>query len=185
MAKKHKERFEVLEQEVVRDESGLAEATRHGREIVFDNEKYRAIEYSRTKTATTAADADEELRSSHWAGTKDEIGPKSRSKGNHSKKGKSKRIFKEVTSLKLHTKETSNYGVILGSDTAVKGKGVCEKVEIMLSDWLVVENFLPLELGRFDSLRSSDAQEEGETSAAEEIVKSVLNKYEDVFDWLE
>ncbi|KAA0064082.1 ty3-gypsy retrotransposon protein [Cucumis melo var. makuwa] len=57
---------------------------------------------------------------------------------------------KLVTSLKLHTKETSNYGVILGFGAAVNGKGVCEKVEIMLNDWLVVENFLPLELGGVD-----------------------------------
>ncbi|KAA0041145.1 anthranilate synthase alpha subunit 2 [Cucumis melo var. makuwa] len=39
----------------------------------------------------------------------------------------------------LHTKETSHYGVILESGTAIKGKGVCENVEIMLrvteTDW--------------------------------------------------
>ena len=54
---------------------------------------------------------------------------------------------KLVNEMKLHTKETSHYGVILESGTAIKGKGVCENVEIMLIDWKVTTNFLPLELG--------------------------------------
>ena len=41
---------------------------------------------------------------------------------------------KLVNEMKLHTKETSHYGVILESETAIKGKGVCENVEIMLSN---------------------------------------------------
>ncbi|KAA0055708.1 protochlorophyllide-dependent translocon component 52 [Cucumis melo var. makuwa] len=45
---------------------------------------------------------------------------------------------------------TTNYGVILGSGAAIKGKGICGKVEIMLGDWKVVDNFLPLELGGVD-----------------------------------
>ena len=34
-----------------------------------------------------------------------------------------------VEELQLTTKDTSHYGVILGSDTTVKGKGACEAVE--------------------------------------------------------
>lgn len=54
---------------------------------------------------------------------------------------------KVVVALKLHTKETSNYGVILGSGTTIKSKGVCKNVEVMLNEWRVVQSFLPLELG--------------------------------------
>ena len=42
-----------------------------------------------------------------------------------------KKIVKE---LQLSTRETSNYGVILGSGTIVKGKVICEDVELMLGD---------------------------------------------------
>ena len=51
---------------------------------------------------------------------------------------------KLVKELQLKTKETSNYGVILGSGTAVKGKGICEAVELMFGDWKVVDEFLLL-----------------------------------------
>lgn len=50
--------------------------------------------------------------------------------------------------LQLGMKSTSHCGVILGSSAAVKGKGVCEYVEIKLNGWKVVANFLPLELVR-------------------------------------
>ena len=50
---------------------------------------------------------------------------------------------KLVTDLKLHTKDTSHYGVILGLGTTIKGKGICENVEIMLNEWRVVAEFLP------------------------------------------
>lgn len=39
---------------------------------------------------------------------------------------------KLVLMLKLNTKDTSNYGVIFGSGTAIKGRGICEKVEVDL-----------------------------------------------------
>ena len=42
-----------------------------------------------------------------------------------------KKIVKE---LQLSIRETSNYGVILGSGTVVKGKVICEDVELMLGD---------------------------------------------------
>ena len=51
-----------------------------------------------------------------------------------------------VKELQINTKITSNYGVILGSGTTIKGKEVCEAIEIMLGDWRVVDEFLPLEL---------------------------------------
>ncbi|KAA0047644.1 Ty3/gypsy retrotransposon protein [Cucumis melo var. makuwa] len=57
---------------------------------------------------------------------------------------------KLVESLQLPVKETGHYGVILGSGTAVQGKGICENVEIQLSNWKVKEEFLPLELGGVD-----------------------------------
>ncbi|KAA0039160.1 ty3-gypsy retrotransposon protein [Cucumis melo var. makuwa] len=57
---------------------------------------------------------------------------------------------KVVAALKLPRKEISNYGVILGSRTTIKGKGVCEAVELVLNEWRVVENFIPPELGGVD-----------------------------------
>ncbi|KAA0054180.1 transposon Tf2-1 polyprotein isoform X1 [Cucumis melo var. makuwa] len=59
---------------------------------------------------------------------------------------------KLVTELKLSTKKTSHYGVILGSGTAIKGKGACENVELLLNDWKVTAEFLPLELGGVDAI---------------------------------
>ena len=61
----------------------------------------------------------------------------------------SERLVKE---LQLETKETSNYGVILGFGTAIKGKGICGAVELMLGDWKVIDEFLPLELGGVDAI---------------------------------
>ncbi|KAL4022425.1 hypothetical protein IC575_016157 [Cucumis melo] len=61
-------------------------------------------------------------------------------------------LEKLVKSLPLIIKETTHYGVILGSGTAIQGKGVCELVEIQLVDWKVTEDFLPLELGGVDAI---------------------------------
>lgn len=41
----------------------------------------------------------------------------------------SKKLVKE---LQLNTKDTWKYGVILGSGTTIKGKGICEAVELLL-----------------------------------------------------
>ncbi|TYK03261.1 peroxidase 64 [Cucumis melo var. makuwa] len=57
---------------------------------------------------------------------------------------------KLVKKLILPIKETSQYGVILGSGAAVQGKGICEKLEVQLNNWKIVEDFLPLELGGVD-----------------------------------
>lgn len=35
----------------------------------------------------------------------------------------------------------------MGTGAAVKGKGVCNGVELTLGEWVIVENFLPLEWG--------------------------------------
>ncbi|KAA0059478.1 hypothetical protein IC582_002783 [Cucumis melo] len=57
---------------------------------------------------------------------------------------------KLVKKLTLPIKETSHNGVILGSGATVQGKGICEKLEVQLNSWKIVEDFLPLELGGVD-----------------------------------
>ena len=57
---------------------------------------------------------------------------------------------KLVKKLFLPIKETSHYGVILGSGAAVQGKGICEKLEVQLNNWKIIEDFLPLDLGGVD-----------------------------------
>ncbi|KAA0067574.1 Ty3/gypsy retrotransposon protein [Cucumis melo var. makuwa] len=57
---------------------------------------------------------------------------------------------KLVKKLLLPIKETSHYGVILGSGAAVQGKGICEKLEVQLKNWKIIEDFLPLDLGGVD-----------------------------------
>ncbi|KAA0037565.1 ty3-gypsy retroelement transposase [Cucumis melo var. makuwa] len=59
-------------------------------------------------------------------------------------------VEKLVTKLGLTPQGTPNYGVILGSRTAVKGKGVCNEVEVWVGEWKVNDSFLPLELGGVD-----------------------------------
>ncbi|KAA0063451.1 ty3-gypsy retroelement transposase [Cucumis melo var. makuwa] len=57
---------------------------------------------------------------------------------------------KLVKKLLIPIKETTHYGVILGSGAAVQGKEICEELEIYMKNWTVKENFLPLELGGVD-----------------------------------
>nr|ADN33669.1 ty3-gypsy retroelement transposase [Cucumis melo subsp. melo] len=57
---------------------------------------------------------------------------------------------KLVSDLNLPLKSTSSYKVILGLGVAIKGKGICGKVEVLLGDWKVVDSLLPLELGGVD-----------------------------------
>ncbi|TYK04289.1 ty3-gypsy retroelement transposase [Cucumis melo var. makuwa] len=59
-------------------------------------------------------------------------------------------ISDRLTSLLKLPKEMSNYGLILGLGTAVKGRGVCKNGELKIGDWRVTDNFLPLELGGVD-----------------------------------
>lgn len=55
-----------------------------------------------------------------------------------------------VEELKIKQSETYNYGVIMGSGAAVKGKGICCGVVLELTGITVVEDFLPIELGDLD-----------------------------------
>ncbi|TYK02775.1 Transposon Ty3-I Gag-Pol polyprotein [Cucumis melo var. makuwa] len=57
---------------------------------------------------------------------------------------------KLVKKLLIPIKEIAHYGVILGSGAAVQGKGICEKLEIRMKNWIVKEDFLPLELSGVD-----------------------------------
>lgn len=57
---------------------------------------------------------------------------------------------KLVNQLNLPMGETSHYRVLLGSSTTMKGKGICSKIELVLGDWKIIDNFLPLELGGVD-----------------------------------
>lgn len=50
-----------------------------------------------------------------------------------------------VDELKLPLIETSIYGIIMGSRSPIKGRGVCKGVVISLGDLTVVENFLLLD----------------------------------------
>ncbi|TYK23171.1 Ty3/gypsy retrotransposon protein [Cucumis melo var. makuwa] len=59
---------------------------------------------------------------------------------------------KLVDKLKQPMRETPNYGVILGSGTTIKGRGVCGDVELWLGDCKVTDSFLPLELGGVDAI---------------------------------
>lgn len=54
---------------------------------------------------------------------------------------------KVIETLQYATIVTSNYGVVMGTGVAVKGKGVCKGVVLKLLEIPVIENFLPLELG--------------------------------------
>ncbi|KAA0052082.1 ty3-gypsy retrotransposon protein [Cucumis melo var. makuwa] len=39
-----------------------------------------------------------------------------------------------------------------GSGAAVQGKGICEKLEVQLNNWKIIEDFLPLDLGGVDDV---------------------------------
>lgn len=43
--------------------------------------------------------------------------------------------------------ETMHFGVIMGTGSAVKGKRVCKGVMLTIGKMMIVEYFLPLELG--------------------------------------
>ncbi|KAA0033837.1 Ty3/gypsy retrotransposon protein [Cucumis melo var. makuwa] len=112
---------------------------------------------------------------------------------------------KLVETLHIPIKETSHYGVILGSGAAVQGKGICEKLEVQLKNWSVKEDFLPLELGGVDVILGWEDKDEGfliecqaieagilnnnvdsvATSKAEEdsSISMVMKQYVDVFEW--
>lgn len=57
---------------------------------------------------------------------------------------------KLVNELKLPVSETLNYGIIMGTGTAAKGRGICKGVVISLKDLTIAEDYLPLELRSID-----------------------------------
>ena len=55
--------------------------------------------------------------------------------------------IKLIKELKLPLECTSEYGILMGTGVAVKGKGVCQGVILTLQNSEIVEDFIPLELG--------------------------------------
>ena len=55
-----------------------------------------------------------------------------------------------IEELKLPLSTTANYGVIMGTRMAVRGKGICKGVILEMQGLIVVEDFLPLMLGSAD-----------------------------------
>ena len=52
-----------------------------------------------------------------------------------------------VQQLALPLATTTSYGVMMGTGISMKGKGICRGVCILMQGLIVVEDFLPLELG--------------------------------------
>lgn len=52
--------------------------------------------------------------------------------------------------LNLQVAETLNYGIVVGNGKAIRGQGVCKSVMVMLQGITIVNDFLPLELGKMD-----------------------------------
>lgn len=60
-------------------------------------------------------------------------------------------ISKEVVSqLNLPVSDTSCYGVTMGTGLSIKSEGVCRRVVLTLPEVVIIEDFLPLELGSSD-----------------------------------
>lgn len=57
---------------------------------------------------------------------------------------------KLVEELQIVVAETRNYSVIMGLGAIVKGKGVCDSVNLKVGELMIVDSFLPLELGGVD-----------------------------------
>ena len=55
-----------------------------------------------------------------------------------------------VQRLALPLTTTTNYRVVMGIVISVKGKGMCRGVCILMQGLIIVEDFLPLELGSID-----------------------------------
>ena len=52
-----------------------------------------------------------------------------------------------IEELKLPLLTTANYGVVMGTRLAIRGKGICKGVIIKMQGLIVVEDFLPLSVG--------------------------------------
>lgn len=57
---------------------------------------------------------------------------------------------KLVEELQIVVAETRNYSVIMGLGAIVKGKGVRDSVNLKVGELMIVDSFLPLELGGVD-----------------------------------
>lgn len=55
-----------------------------------------------------------------------------------------------VESLSIPLSDTTNYGVVMGSGEAIRGRGICRSVVVTLPEQLITEDFLPFELGNLD-----------------------------------
>lgn len=55
-----------------------------------------------------------------------------------------------VEELKLPVTNTTSYGIVIGDGLTLQGKGVCKEIIIELPKVTLLENFLPLDLGRID-----------------------------------
>lgn len=55
-----------------------------------------------------------------------------------------------VDKLNIPVTNTTHYGIVIGNRSAIQGKGVCKEVIIELLGVTVMENFLPIDLGRID-----------------------------------
>ena len=53
-----------------------------------------------------------------------------------------------VQKLGLLVEATSRYGVLLGTGQAIKGEGICKGVVLTIQNIEIVEDFLPLDLGK-------------------------------------
>lgn len=57
---------------------------------------------------------------------------------------------KLVEELKLQVAKTSNYDIIVGNGTTIRGQGICKSVMVLLQGITMVNDFLPLDLGKMD-----------------------------------
>lgn len=66
--------------------------------------------------------------------------------------GATHNFLSEKIADKLHIPraETSNYGVVIGNGSTLRGKGVCKGVTITLQELTIQDDFLPLDLGGVD-----------------------------------
>ena len=55
-----------------------------------------------------------------------------------------------VDELELPLSETSHYGVVVENGVALKGKGICKSIVVVLPSLKIMEDFLLLELGWVD-----------------------------------
>lgn len=55
-----------------------------------------------------------------------------------------------VEELNIPVTNTTNYGIVIADGSTLQGKGVCKEVIIELPRVTMLENFLPIDLGRID-----------------------------------